>query len=135
MLFGFQWSENIIYSNANHGKWVTIPADIGFPPVLYLETSAAGSDIQSYVQSEGYNSGYQWDYTDSDAPIVSDDDDNNMMFWVVVSGLIGVILIGAVVMATLKFLRDKEEENDLTEEPFLPYMKSGDHDESYTISA
>lgn len=136
MIYDLQWSENMVYSNANEGKWVTVPAGIGFPPVFYLQSSSAGADIQTYVQAQQYNSGYTWVYEDSDTPtdaaVEEDDDDNFNMYLVVILGLVGVLVVGGVLMGGLKVLRDRPHIQESTQEPFL---REDDFDNSFVISA
>lgn len=137
-LFLSQWSENVVYSNAEAGKWITVPAGIGFPPVLYLQTSAAGASLQTYVQEKEYDSGYTWVYSDSDTPAADDtgdnDDDGGIgMYWIVIFGLVGVVVVGGVVVGVMKVLRDRSDPTEAAHEPFLDIDE--DQRDSFLISA
>ena len=44
---------------------ITVPAGIGFPFVAFLSSSSSGIQLLDFVQSNGYNSNYQWQTSDS----------------------------------------------------------------------
>lgn len=118
---GMQWSENIVYSNSEAGKWVTIPANIGFPPVLYLESSNAGQSIQDYINSQQYNDGYVWDYSDSDAPR-DDNDDDTPVYMIVVFSLMGVALLVSLLVVTYRFIDNNQKGNEMIDQHAKPLL-------------
>lgn len=104
--------------------------------MLYQQGSNAGSKIQSYVFSQGYNSGYTWTYSDIDAPVDDDDDDGVNMYLIVIIGLVGVFVVGGIVLMAMKYIRGRPEVDDDPMSGKLESLLDGsDLDSSFTISA
>lgn len=54
-----QWGGNIIDATASKdGVTLDVPAPVGFPPVFYNIDSVWGSELRSYIQKMGYDTGY-----------------------------------------------------------------------------
>ena len=125
MCVDVQWSGNVIYSNRDAGKWVSVPAGIGFPPVLYIESSEFGDELRGFVTSRGYDGGYKWQYTDADAPDSSSDDDDFLPSSLVLPlGIAGAMAIVGMFAVLYKLQRRGNLEGDTkfenASEPFLP---------------
>jgi len=121
------WSENVIYSNSQAGKWITIPAGIGFPPVLYLLSSSAGAEVQAFVNSNNYVDGYVWVYEDADAPSSGGDDDEPL--WVyIVFGVMGAVAFGVILLFALYFIEKKKKKALLKSEVIYQPLNNAEDD-------
>ena len=62
------WSGNVINTAGSglsaQGRHVSVPAGVGFPPVLFRADSVHGADLRVFVVTMGYCEGYSWNYTE-----------------------------------------------------------------------
>jgi hypothetical protein len=49
--------------DTQRGLRVTVPGNLGYPPVFYKQGSRYGEALRAFLVAQNYTAGYHWDYS------------------------------------------------------------------------
>ena len=97
---------------------VTVPAEIGFPPVFYQQGSVMGEELRAFLVKQGYTDAYHWDTADSNGSSKSNMEDvedvatgepstisDSKISYIAPLAVVLVILLGMVTIHVVRTLR------------------------------
>jgi alpha-glucosidase (family GH31 glycosyl hydrolase) len=109
--FTHLWSGRIINTDSL-GIWLSVPASLGYPNVLYKSNSIHGNALRQFVLENGYTNGYSWDYDNITNTT------NHLILYIIISICILIVMIFTMIVYRMKHItnrRSKYEKLSISE--------------------